>query len=111
VVDIASREHFERLIKSHPFVVLMIQVDWCNVCKNTAPLFDKHAEQLAIPSIIIFARLDADASEEVGELAISLGARALPAFCIFKSGAKAALLMGSNPIRLESDLKKLSNEA
>ena len=46
----------------------------------------------------IFAKFDVD---EVPDLAVELGIRAMPTFLLFKKGEKAGELVGANPNSLE----------
>ncbi|KFA66065.1 hypothetical protein S40285_03699 [Stachybotrys chlorohalonatus IBT 40285] len=102
VVDITSKDQFDALVKTTPYVALQAHATWCGPCKAISPFFSKHATSLAVPGVYTFARFDTD---EVPDLAFELGIRSIPAFFFFEDGDKAENLAGANP----AALKKLAD--
>ncbi|KAL7946972.1 thioredoxin M-type [Trichoderma barbatum] len=108
VIDIKTKAQFDELTKTTPFVALQAHATWCGPCKAISPMFNKHAETLAIPEKYTFARFDTD---EVPDLAFELGIRSIPAFFVFENGEKSETLTGANPPALQKLTASIAEKA
>jgi len=108
VVDITTKEQFDNLLKTTPYVALQAHATWCGPCKAMTPLFNKHAQNLTSPDAFTFARFDTD---DVPDLAFELGVRAVPAFYFFDHGDKADNVSGANPPVLKKVVEQYAEKA
>ncbi|PTB65096.1 thioredoxin-like protein [Trichoderma citrinoviride] len=108
VIDIKTKPEFDSLIQSTPYVALQAHATWCGPCKAISPIFNKHADALAVPEKFAFARFDTD---EVPDLAMELGIRSIPAFYVFENGEKADSLTGANPPALQKLAEGVAEKA
>ncbi|KAL7788403.1 thioredoxin-like protein [Trichoderma ceciliae] len=108
VIDITSKSQFDELVKTTPYVVLQAHATWCGPCRAISPIFNKHAETLAIPEKYTFARFDTD---DVSDLAFELGIRSIPAFFVFENGEKADSLSSANPAALQKMTQTIADKA
>jgi thioredoxin 1 len=108
VVDITSKEQFDALLKSSPYVALQAHASWCGPCKAISPFFAKHATQHSVPDSYTFARFDTD---DVPDLAFDLGIRSIPAFFFFENGDKSQTVQGANPAALKKTIDDLAAKA
>ncbi|KAM0260154.1 hypothetical protein ACHAQJ_002919 [Trichoderma viride] len=108
VVDIKTKAQFDELVKATPYVFLQAHATWCGPCKAISPIFNKHADSLAIPDKYTFARFDTD---DVSDLAMELGIRSIPAFFVFENGEKTDSLTGANPAALQKLTHGISEKA
>lgn len=103
VVDIKTKDEFDSLVKSTPYVALQAHAPWCGPCKTIAPFFTRHAASQSVPQKYTFARFDTD---EVPDLAYELNIRSIPAFYFFEKGDRASKLdvAGTSPPALKKSV-------
>lgn len=103
VVDIKTKDEFDSLVQSTPYVALQAHATWCGPCKAIAPVFSRHAASQSVPQKYTFARFDTD---EVPDLAYELNIRSIPAFYFFEKGGRAADLdvAGTSPPALKKSI-------
>ena len=108
VQTLTTKAEFQSLIASHPHVVVQATASWCGPCKAITPIYNKHAETLAIPDKYAFARFDTD---DVPDLALELGIRSIPAFFFFENEEKANTVAGANPPVLKKAVEEAAEKA
>ncbi|PHH75113.1 hypothetical protein CDD82_4590 [Ophiocordyceps australis] len=108
VTDIKSMTQFKSFINDNPYVALQAHATWCGPCKAISPIFEKHADALARPDTLAFARFDTD---DVPDLAHELNIRSIPAFFFFEKGEKTNNVAGAAPPALEKAVKELAAKA
>ncbi|KAF7563640.1 hypothetical protein G7046_g444 [Stylonectria norvegica] len=108
VLTLTSRQQFQQLIDSTPYVAVQATASWCGPCKAITPFFNKHADALSAPEAYTFARFDTD---DVPELAFELGIRSIPAFFFFEKGDKSDDLAGANPPALKKIVEAYAEKA
>ncbi len=103
VVDIKTKDEFDTLVQSTPYVALQAHATWCGPCKAIAPVFSRHAASQSVPQKYTFARFDTD---EVPDLAYELNIRSIPAFYFFEKGGRASNLdvAGTSPPALKKSI-------
>jgi thioredoxin 1 len=81
-------------------VVLDCFATWCGPCKVIAPKVAKFSEEYPQAK---FFKVDVD---EVNDVAMELGIRAMPTFLLFKNGEKVGEVVGANEKALEAAIKQ-----
>lgn len=102
IVNIASKADFDALIRENR-VVLQAQATWCGPCKAMLPYFEQEAKDHSEDGVT-FARFDTD---EVGDLAVELGIRSIPAFLAFEGGQRTDSITGANPPALKKMVESI----
>jgi thioredoxin 1 len=100
VHQIASAADFQSTLANNDVVVLDAFAEWCGPCKMISPVVSKWSDEY---SSIHFAKFDVD---DVPELSMQLGIRAMPTFLIFKGGKKVDEFVGANPPALKRLIEK-----
>ena len=77
VIDL-NAENFDTTIQASQFVLVDFWADWCEPCKNFAPVYDEVSNQF---TDIVFARVDADVESE---LASHFNVRSIPCLLVFR---------------------------
>ncbi|KAF1814194.1 thioredoxin-domain-containing protein [Eremomyces bilateralis CBS 781.70] len=90
----------EALAETNRLIVLDCFATWCGPCKVIAPTVVKFSD--AYPEAR-FYKLDVD---EVPDVALELGIRAMPTFLLFKNGENIGSVLGANPKALEAAIQK-----
>ena len=81
MIDIESREHFDRVIESEKSVCVLFTADWCHDCVVIKPVMSEL--EAAFASSHDFVSIDRDPFMDLcGELNV-LG---IPSFIVFKAG-------------------------
>ncbi|KAG5996981.1 hypothetical protein E4U52_005361 [Claviceps spartinae] len=108
VITLTSKDEFDSLIKSNPFVAIQASASWCGPCKAISPLFVKHSDEHGVENTFAFAKFDTD---DVPALAMELGVRSLPTFLFFENGDKSDVTVtGANPQALKNSVEKLAEK-
>jgi thioredoxin 1 len=110
VTQITSKAQFDELLKANSYLALQATAAWCGPCKAITPLYNKHAESLAIPDKYAFTRVDID---DVPDLAFELGIQTIPAFYFFENGDKitSRYVRGANPPALKKAAEETGAQA
>ena len=99
VVDAAS---LDRVLASHPKVVVDVFAPWCAKCAQISP----HVDALAASHPgVKFVKVDSQANKE---FAASLGATALPTFKLYDGGKETATVVGYKKKLLADAVAKLA---
>lgn len=83
MLQIATDNDFESLLKTNAKVIVKYYADWCGSCKLFAPKFKRHANNEANASIL-FLEVNAEENEIARKLG---GVDNLPYIATFKNGA------------------------
>ena len=89
VVEIASSEQFETLLKSQHVVMADFYADWCGPCRNLKPTIHELADAYAGRVTVAAVNVDAN-----GDLAQQHGVSGIPDVRIFKGGKQVDQLVG-----------------
>jgi thioredoxin 1 len=73
-----TKENFEKVITSHPTVIVDYWAPWCGPCRGFAPVFERVAE--ANPDIV-FAKVN---TEDEQEIAAHFQIRSIPTLMVFR---------------------------
>jgi thioredoxin 1 len=103
VHQINSAADFQSALSSNDVVFLDAFAEWCGPCKMISPYVSKWSDEY---SGVHFAKFDVD---NVPELSMSLGIRAMPTFLVFKGGKKVDEFVGANPAALKRLIEKYAN--
>ncbi|KIX08293.1 thioredoxin [Rhinocladiella mackenziei CBS 650.93] len=96
VNPIHSKSSFATSVLKAPdsrLVVLDCFATWCGPCKVIAPEVAKFSESEEFKEKVDFYKIDVD---EVPDVALELGVRAMPTFMLFKAGQKVAEIVGAD---------------
>ncbi|KAF4633732.1 hypothetical protein G7Y89_g4380 [Cudoniella acicularis] len=85
-----------------------IYADWCQPCKQIAPIYEQLSAQLSRPNHITFVKVNVDTQKEI---AANYAVTAMPTFMIFKQGKVVEKVQGADPRKLQAVVKKLAAEA
>ncbi len=107
VIEIASAEFEERVLRSPTPALVDFDADWCAPCRHLAPTLAELAGELegrvAIFRVNVPANID---------LATRLGITALPTVSFFQEGHEIARLVGlQNKERLLAQIGEFTNRA
>ena len=86
-------------------VLVEFSAHWCGPCKRIRPLFDELA---MVHDDLLFVYVDAEASEQNGELAHEIGVRGFPTFVVYKAGSQTESFSGADAGRLRETVQKHS---
>ncbi|EAQ92870.1 hypothetical protein CHGG_01105 [Chaetomium globosum CBS 148.51] len=106
-VSILSPSQLTGLLQSSKLVVADFYADWCAPCKQVAPVFEQLSAALSRPNLVTFVKIDTDQQKEVAQ---AYRVTSLPTFIIFRNGKVADKVQGADPMKLQSVVKKLSEE-
>ncbi|KAK4185963.1 PITH domain-containing protein [Podospora australis] len=106
-VKVSSAAQFQSLLQSSKLVVTDFYADWCAPCKQVAPIFEQLSAALSRENIVTFAKVDTENQKDIAE---AYGITALPTFIIFRNGKVTEKVQGADPRKLQSIVKKLSDE-
>jgi thioredoxin 1 len=73
-----TKENFEKVITSHPTVIVDYWAPWCGPCRGFAPVFERVAE--ANPDVV-FAKVN---TEDEQEIASHFQIRSIPTLMVFR---------------------------
>ncbi|TPX56910.1 hypothetical protein PhCBS80983_g04204 [Powellomyces hirtus] len=97
---VATAEEFNSIIKNNQVVIVDFHATWCGPCKMIAPKFEEFSKKY---DKAVFIKIDVD---EVPDVAEQAGVSSMPTFLIYKNGEKIAEVVGANPTKLETEIKK-----
>ncbi|GAB1310793.1 Thioredoxin-like protein 1 [Madurella fahalii] len=106
-VTISSPSQFNELLQSSRLVVADFYADWCAPCKQVAPIFEQLSQALSRPNLATFVKINTDNQKDIAK---AYNVTALPTFIFFRNGKVADKVQGADPLRLQSVVKKLSDE-
>ncbi|KAJ9448351.1 Thioredoxin [Diplonema papillatum] len=104
-VVVSDDDHFDKLVKENPKVIINFGASWCGPCKAVAPEWKAIADN-ADYSGIAFLKVDVD---DVPDAAQQYDVRSIPAFQVVQNGKKKGQLFGWNKKALEDELKTLKS--
>ncbi|UNI21013.1 Thioredoxin-like protein 1 [Purpureocillium takamizusanense] len=107
LVEISSKEQFDKTLKSSKIVVADFYANWCGPCKQIAPLYQTLAESLSRPSIVTFTKINSDDNPA---LAQEYSVTALPTFILFRDAKVTQKIQGANPAELKKVVQELAAE-
>ena len=84
-----------------------VYADWCGPCQQVAPLFEQLSQTLSRPNLVTFVKVNTDQQKDVAQ---AYRVTSLPTFIIFRNAKVADRVQGADPIKLQSIVKKLSEE-
>ena len=88
-----SRENFEsEVVKSEGAVIVDFWAEWCDPCKEIAPVFEKLSSEYN--GKLKFAKIN---TTENQDLAGKYGVRAIPCLVVFNKGKEVERIMGYLP--------------
>ena len=73
-----TKENFEKVITTHPTVIVDYWAPWCGPCRGFAPVFERVAE--ANPDVV-FAKVNTDDEQEI---AAHFQIRSIPTLMVFR---------------------------
>ena len=85
----------------------IVYADWCQPCKQIAPIYEQLAAQLTRPKTVTFTKVDTEAQKEI---AGAYNVTALPTFIVFRDGKAVEKVQGADPRKLQAVVKKLAAE-
>ncbi|KAG7292685.1 hypothetical protein NEMBOFW57_002722 [Staphylotrichum longicolle] len=95
-VNISSPSQFSDVLKASKLVVA-----------DFAPLFEQLSQTLSRPNLVTFVKVNTDQQKDVAQ---AYRVTSLPTFIIFRNGKVADRVQGADPLKLQSIVKKLSQE-
>lgn len=105
IIEIASGEFEERVLRSPIPVLVDFYADWCGPCRLLAPVLEELADELK-GQVAVFK---VDATENI-DLVKRLSISALPTVCVFDQGREVARLVGlQNKERLSENIPTIPN--
>jgi thioredoxin len=96
---------FQQVVREHldgP-VVVKFHAEWCNPCKDFAPLVDELAKYYE--DNILFVSCDVDQAQKI---ASELNIRTVPSLALFSDGMVRDILVGRHP---KSEVRQWINES
>lgn len=106
-VNISSPSQLTEVLQGSKLVVADFYADWCAPCKQVAPVFEQLSAALSRPNLVTFVKIDTDQQKDVAQ---AYRVTSLPTFIIFRNGKVADKVQGADPVKLQSVVKKLSEE-
>ena len=106
-VDLALSYVTATLSRSLANLPSPVYADWCGPCQQVAPLFEKLSQTLSRPNLVTFVKVNTDQQKDVAE---AYRVTSLPTFIIFRNAKVADRVQGADPVKLQSIVKKLSEE-
>jgi thioredoxin len=106
-VNISSPSQLTEVLQGSKLVVADFYADWCGPCKQVAPVFEQLSAALSRPKLVTFVKIDTDKQKDVAQ---AYRVTSLPTFIIFRNGKVADKVQGADPMKLQSVVKKLSEE-
>ncbi|KAL2918183.1 hypothetical protein HK105_202110 [Polyrhizophydium stewartii] len=100
-VQVVGSSDFATAIQSG-VVVVDFYATWCGPCKMISPKFHDFSN---VYTTIKFIQVDVDDAPDVAENA---NIRAMPTFQVYKDGKMVDELVGADPSKLESMIKKFA---
>lgn len=100
VTEIASIDHFNRIIRQDNVSVIDYHAPWSGTSKAMLPTFTALAKA---HQKINFYKLDID---EHAQLTQEAGSQIYPTFVAYRNGAKIETVCGANPAALETLVQK-----
>ncbi|XP_073520922.1 thioredoxin-like [Phyllobates terribilis] len=99
-------EEFNAIIISaeKKLIVVDFTATWCGPCQKIAPFYESLASKY--PAILLY-KVDVDLAADI---AAECGIRAMPTFQFYKDGKKVDELCGADPDKLESLIKKWTQD-
>lgn len=108
-VQIQSPEQFNTLLAQSRIVVADFYADWCQPCKQIAPLYETLSQSLSRPNIATFVKIDIEGPRSK-EVAQAYAVTSIPTFILFRDGKVVEKAKGADPSRLKSLIEKLGND-
>jgi thiol-disulfide isomerase/thioredoxin len=84
-----------------------VYADWCGPCQQVAPLFEQLSQTLSRPNLVTFVKVNTDLQKDVAH---AYRVTSMPTFIIFRNAKVADRVQGADPVKLQSIVKKLSDE-
>lgn len=86
---------------------LIVYANWCQPCKQIAPVYEKLSQGASIEKVVTFTKVDTEAQKQIAE---AYQVRALPTFLLLRDGKEIDKVQGADPRKLETMVKRLANE-
>lgn len=99
-----TRDNFEQIVTSNPFVVVDFWAPWCGPCRSFAPVYEDVSERY--PDIV-FAKVN---TEEQQELAGHFQIRSIPTLMLFREQVILYSQPGALPANQLEDLIQKAGE-
>ncbi|XP_069622612.1 thioredoxin-like [Ranitomeya imitator] len=106
VSHVDDLDEFNAIIISggNKLIVVDFTATWCGPCQTIAPFFESLA--CKYPAILLY-KVDVDTAADI---AAECGIKAMPTFQFYKDGKKVDDLCGADPDKLESLIKKWTQD-
>ncbi|KAI8816955.1 thioredoxin [Fimicolochytrium jonesii] len=104
VKAVTTADEFNSIIKSSPLVIVDFHATWCGPCKMIAPKYEEFSNKY---SKATFIKVDVD---EVPEVAEQVGVTSMPTFLIYSNGERVGEIVGANPTKLETEIRKFAEQ-
>ncbi|KAG5919985.1 hypothetical protein E4U42_006350 [Claviceps africana] len=107
IVNITSKEQFDRLLQTSKIVVADFFAIWCGPCQQIAPVYEALAHALSRPNAVTFVKVDTDTQNE---LSAEYQVAVMPTFILFQDGEVLQKVKGADPDQLRRVIQKLVTE-
>lgn len=110
VEQVHSEQEFDDQLSSSDLVVLDVYTDWCEPCKEFAPIYESIAAQNSWK--VKFLKMDAQENESTLDLARNVfRAKSVPTFYFFRGGKFVSEVSGVAEAQFRSNLERLMSLA
>lgn len=100
LVEIASVEQLDALLKANEIVIIDFFADWCPPCRAIAPKFQALSLESSM-SRVKFCKLNIDTLPNV---ATAHGIKSIPTFIVFFKGKEVSRLTGAAILEIKNSL-------
>ncbi|KAL2142389.1 hypothetical protein VTI28DRAFT_1220 [Corynascus sepedonium] len=106
-VNISSPSQFNEVLQGSKLVVANFYTETSNASQQVASVFEQLSHALSRPKLVTFTKVNTEQQKDVAE---AYRVTTIPTFIIFRNGKVADRVQGADPIKLQSVVKKLSEE-